>query len=476
MVLSNVKYDRIRPFMVASIATLIAVVTATMATSGWASAQGTDPPTPTPTPEPTAVATVEPTEEPPGEPKPDAPAGQLVRRGLSGKVLPIEGSEFDGSEFLIETRHGLVKVIVTGETTINQPPNGPVGMDSLQIGDRVGILLAKPENDNATPSAEADVFRTATALKIVIVPSKATREHRRAIVLEKIKNAIKDRVKFIDRNGDEVEIETDVEIEGEEGEEVLLVTRRGKDGDDHVSSSARAEKIEERLRELARKRADLEGKLEEVREKFNARRAELLDTAKEKIARLEIGDDIKARIDEARAKAQARVDEARLIVQIRVDEARANAQARIDEARANTAGRVDEARDKNQERADEARDKFQGRVDEALANAERLTPEQREKALARIAEAREDADERIKNARAAADERIKKAREDAQKRIAEARDAADKRIKEARENADDRIENARDEAAKRLEEARKKAAERRANNSDASLVGASNAR
>jgi vacuolar-type H+-ATPase subunit H len=465
MVLSNVKYDRIRPFMVASIATLIAVVTATMATSGWASAQGTDPPTPTPTPEPTAVATVEPTEEPPGEPKPDAPAGQLVRRGLSGKVLPIEGSEFDGSEFLIETRHGLVKVIVTGETTINQPPNGPVGMDSLQIGDRVGILLAKPENDNATPSAEADVFRTATALKIVIVPSKATREHRRAIVLEKIKNAIKDRVKFIDRNGDEVEIETDVEIEGEEGEEVLLVTRRGKDGDDHVSSSARAEKIEERLRELASKRADLEGKLEEVREKFNARRAELLDTAKEKIAKLEIGDDIKARIDEARAKAQARVDEARLIVQIRVDEARANAQARVDEARANTA-----------ERVDEARDKFQGRVDEALANAERLTPEQREKALARIAEAREDAEERIKKARADADERIRKAREDAQKRIAEARDAADKRIKEARENADDRIENARDEAAKRLEEARKKAAERRANNSDASLVGASNAR
>lgn len=460
MVLSNVKYDRIRPFMVASIATLIAVVTATMATSGWASAQGTDPTAPTPTPEPTVVSTAEPTVEPTEEPKPDAPAGQLVRRGLSGKVLRI-----GGSEFLVETRHGQVKVIVTDETTIKQPPNGEVRFDALEIGDRVGILLAKPENDNATPSTEADVFRTATALKIVIVPSKATREHRRAIVLEKIKNAIKDRVKFIDRNGDEVEIETDVEIEGEEGEEVLLVTRRGKDGDDHVSSSTRADQIEERLRELAKKRADLEGKLEEVREKFNTRRAALLDVAKEKIAKLEIGDDVKARIDEARAKAQARVDEARLIVQIRVDEARAN-----------TAERVDEARDQNQEHADEARDKFQGRVDDALANAERLTPEQREKALARIAEARKDADERIKNARADADERIKKAREDAQKRIAEARDAADQRIKEARESADDRIENARDEAAKRLEEARKKAAERRNGNSDASLVGASNAR
>lgn len=442
MVLSNVKYDRIRPFMVASIATIIALVAATMASSGWASAQGTGGTDPTP----------EPTVETP----PDVSPGQLVRRGLSGKVLRV-----GGSSFLVETRHGKVLVMVNDQTTIKQPPNGEVRLSAVEIGDKVGVLLAKPENDTAT-STEADIYRTATALKVVIVPSRATREHRRAIVLEKIKDAIKDRVKFLDRDGNEVEIETEIEIEGEEGEEVFLITRKGKHGqDERISSSARAEEIEERLRKLAKLRKDLEAKLEEVREKVNTSRGKLLDAAKAKFADRDFSDEIKARIDEARLKAQSRVDEARIVAQVRVDEARIKAQERVDGARADAAGRVDEARTSAQDRADAARANVRDRVENAVGNSDRLTDEQRKKLQERLDAASSDADERIKKAREDSQKRIQKAREDAETRIKKAREDSDVRISDAREDAEKRIEKAREQAQKRLEEARKAAQERR---------------
>ncbi|MDA0232110.1 MAG: hypothetical protein O3B04_07000 [Chloroflexi bacterium] len=422
MVLNNVSFDRVRPFIVASIATIIALVAATMATSGWASAQGIDGTGPGGTgPTPTPVPTVVPT--------PDVPPGQMVRRGLSGEVVSVSDSGF-----VVETRHGNVLVLVNDATVIKQPPDGEVDLSAVQVGGKVGVLLAKPAEDDATPSDGTTVFRTATALKVVIVPTKATREHKRAVVLEKIKDALKNRVKFLNRDGDEVEIETEVEIEGEEGEEVILITRKGKHGEDErVSSSARAEEIEERLRKLAGQREELEAKLEEVREQYNASRAELLEKARDRVANLEIGDEIKARIDEASARAHARVDEARTIAQARIDEARVKAQERIDEARG----------------------KALDRLEDAVANSDRLTDEQREKAQQRLDQAGTDADARVK-----------KAREDAEKRIKQAREDAEKRISNSREQADDRIKDAREQAQKRLEEARKQAEERRNRQSD----------
>ena len=335
MVLKETGITTWRPFMVAAFATLIAIVATFSASANWASSQ----------------ASADGTGPAPGGtgPSPELPDGQLIRRGLSGIVVAV-----GDSSFVVGTRHGNVEVFVNGDTVIKQPPHGEATINDIEDGMKVGALLVKPDEDNAEPSGLGDhpVFRAATALRVMIVPSKAQRQHNRAILLEKIKDKAKNHIKFLNEDGDEEEAETEIEIEGEEGDEVLLITVRGHNGKaPQIAGSVAAGKIEERLERLAEKKTELEAKLQEVRERHNELMAERLSRVNDREEK------IQARIDEARAKAEARAEEARLIAEARLQNARQDAEERIQQARQKAEDRIEAARQKAEERIQKAKDR-----------------------------------------------------------------------------------------------------------------------
>ena len=329
MVLEALKTNRARPFAIGLIATLFALAAAMTMGGGWASAQTGD--------DGTAPGNTTPTVEP----EDTEPEGQLVRRGLFGKAVRV-----GGDSFLVETRQGNVLVLVNDETVIRKPPEGIVRFDALEVGDKVAVLLTKPTDEEAEDAPASDVFRTGTALKILIVPDRATRRHTRAVVLEKVR----DRMRILNSDGEEVEVDADVEVDGEAGDEVLLITQDSPNSARvRVRAAARAEIIENRLERLAEVRSDVRDRIEQARDRVDEVRAQVRERFDAKLEDVEIEEEVRIRIE-------AKTDEIRTRVDARIKAER----DKVDDMRDRVDERLEEAEDKAEEireRADQARDR-----------------------------------------------------------------------------------------------------------------------
>lgn len=325
MVLNKIKTNGARPFAMAIAAMLIALAaTATIGGGKWASAQdGTEGTAPD------ASVTAEANAE---------IRGQLVRRGLFG-----EAKRVGDDSFLVETRHGDILVLVNSETVIHMPPKGIVQLEKLEVGAKVGVLLTKPTEEEEEQAPASDVFRTGTALKVLIVPDRATRQHIRAVIVEKAHG----RVRFIDRDGDEREIETDVEVEGEAGEELVLITQdTDVETKLRIRAAARAEIVSERLDRLAEARVELRERLEQVKARVEEDRVEVRDRVRATLDRIEVDADVRLRIEEQSDAISARI------------KARLEAAAERD--------KVDDMRDRSEEDKDEDRsEEEKGRPEDA---------------------------------------------------------------------------------------------------------------
>jgi hypothetical protein len=241
------------------------------------------------------------------------------------------------TSFVVATRFGNVHVLVNERTEIYMPPQGQVRFDALEIGDNVGVLLVKAENEDtsaADPSeAGSDpVMRTATALKVLIVPDRATRRHIRAMVLEKAR----DRIKVIDENGEEREIESDVEVAGEAGDELLLVTQDGENGRGaRLRTFVLPHILEVRLDRIEERRDDLKDRLDEVRERNAKVREEIVDRVKERLADVDVAPEVRERVraaaDELKDRLQDRAEEARNALEERREKREAAREANADE-------------------------------------------------------------------------------------------------------------------------------------------------
>ena len=275
-----------RPFIIAAMATLFALLAVLTIGGAWASANvhggtGTG-----------DTGGTGPTAEPEGDhgDKPDTPPGQLVRRGLAGTVGAL-----GASSFTVSTKWGLVVVLVDDDTTFRKPPEGVVGFDALNDGDRVGVLLSKTPSEGDGGSGGTgpmpEVIRTALALKVMIVPGKATRSFARGLLLGKGKGHLK----FVGEDGEEVEIETDVDVDGEEGDEIILITRsQGHGKGPKVVNSAAGDFVEQRLARLAQKRADIRQKLEQLKQRVIEKRTALLERMEQRTS-----GDVRIRVREA---------------------------------------------------------------------------------------------------------------------------------------------------------------------------------
>ena len=199
------------------------------------------------------------------------------------------------SSFTVSTKWGLVVVLVDDDTTFRKPPEGLVGFEALDVGDRVGVLLSKEPVENGTggngTGPAPEVIRTALALKVMIVPSKATRSINYGLLLGKAKG----HVKFVGEDGEEVDVETDGDVDGEEGDEIILITRsQGHGKGPKVVNSAAGDFVEQRLERLAQKREDIRQKLEQVKQRVVEKKAALLERIEQRAS-----GDVRIRVREA---------------------------------------------------------------------------------------------------------------------------------------------------------------------------------
>jgi hypothetical protein len=275
------------------------------------------------------------------------PQGQLTRRGLTGTVVGV-----GGSNFILETKFGNVTIDVDGGTVIKSGGE-IVDFDVLSVGDRVGVLLDRPPDapgktakdgggdgpdltppesgddsgtdpdfapldtsddtgtdpdatptptvtvDLTTPSTTGDTstdpdltppstsddsgteteptptptpapsFRQGvTALKITIVPARASRSHKRGVVTSKGK------IKFLDMNGEEQELEGD--DDADEGDDVVFITRGKKGGGSTVTGSTDPGNVDDRLTRFAESHPKLAAKITKKKADARAKRDERL--------------------------------------------------------------------------------------------------------------------------------------------------------------------------------------------------------
>ena len=222
----------------------------------------------------------------------DIPPGQLTRRGVSGIVVGV-----GGSSIVVETKFGNVTIDVDSGTIIKSKGD-TIALEDINVGDRSGVLLNKapdaPKDDDGDPedldlSAPSDVDETSTdpdlsvpsnladtatdteplapsfrqdvtALRITIVPSKATRQHECVVVAETGDGT----TTVLDEEGNETELEGD---EGTAGEDVCLLTQTGRGGGKKITGSASSSTVDDRLTRLAEKKAEQEIRREERLEK-----------------------------------------------------------------------------------------------------------------------------------------------------------------------------------------------------------------
>ncbi|MBI2871788.1 MAG: hypothetical protein HYY00_01190 [Chloroflexi bacterium] len=226
-------------------------------------------------------------QEGPGKGGPDStPPGQLARRGIVGPVVSV-----GASSIIVATNSGNVEVLITDATVISKPPDKEASIGAITVGSRVAVLADRSVEPEATPTPAptstptvtptptptstpvvtpaptstpsvtptstpittptptvAPPFRAVTALRITVVPEKATRSHARAVVESKGSG----KLRAVGRDGRSVELSATSSLDVAEGDDaVLLVRSRGKEGGEEVRASVNSSKVNDRLQRLA---------------------------------------------------------------------------------------------------------------------------------------------------------------------------------------------------------------------------------
>ena len=216
------------------------------------------------------------------------PPGQLVRRGITGKVVSVISDT--PARITIETQFGKVVMEV------------PAGFDisTIKVGSRIAALLEKePAPVIATPTtAQTDTpFRVGKAQKIKVIPSEASLTHQRAVVV----GQQGDTLDVVDEDGKadtlkvkgkgHVQVTTDKDGKPhQEAEEehisqgtdaILLVQCDGKDGKPQVHGVENAQRVSDRLEDIKSKAQEHSeaqaAKIAEIQKENAERQQERLD-------------------------------------------------------------------------------------------------------------------------------------------------------------------------------------------------------
>ena len=198
-----------------------------------------------------------------------AQSSAAIGRGFTGVVRSV--SIIDG-RLAIESKGTLFQLVVSGSTVIDVPPDQDVGLAGLPIA--LGFRIAGSVDKAITDANGIAFSEIRIARKIIVIPEKATRSHKRTIAAGKQG----DDLTALDADG----VKTELPGRGagiEKGDAIIiLVQRAGRSGiGERVRGLFRAKTVDDRLDRLSKAEAD-----DPLKVSLLARLREQRDDAQEK--------------------------------------------------------------------------------------------------------------------------------------------------------------------------------------------------
>jgi hypothetical protein len=146
----------------------------------------------------------------------NAEGDQAIGRGFTGSIADVQGNSI-----IVQTQGPSVQVFIDENTKIEAPPNGDLGIEFLREkrSARVAVLADR----EVTAPDGAPNGQVITGKKIMVIPTKAARSHRRAVTTENGGG----RMWALDTDGRESEVGGGPRNDVETGESVVLLVRAG---------------------------------------------------------------------------------------------------------------------------------------------------------------------------------------------------------------------------------------------------------
>ena len=177
-----------------------------------------------------------------------AQSDAAIGRGFTGVVKSVSVSN---GLLAVESKGSLFQLAINDGTVINVPPDKDVGLEGLpfELGFRIaGLVDADITDANGIPFPDVR-----TALKIIVIPGKATRSHKRVIAADKQG----DDLTTLDEDGKM----TDLKGHGagiEKGESIIVLVQKPGRGStqETVRGLIKAKTVTDRLDRFSRAQTD----------------------------------------------------------------------------------------------------------------------------------------------------------------------------------------------------------------------------
>ena len=235
-----------------------------------------------------------------------------------GAIVAAVADGAVGRVVTVLTEAGPISLIIDENTRINSPSGRGRVLERIDEGLPVRIAVVGVEplvGDDGQPTGDIVVARNLT-----IIPAKATREHRRVVVAEK---GTATKALAVGEGGYSVELnvddadnlgpngtipETDLP---EQGDNAILLIRRGEDDGERVTAVVKAQRIIDRLSDLAGNTklqgddpfhaARIEAALERHQDDVQVRLQKVLDRAEDRFKEV-----VTRAVDQAKIKVEQR--------------------------------------------------------------------------------------------------------------------------------------------------------------------------
>ena len=171
-----------------------------------------------------------------------------IGRGFTGEVRSVSAAN---GLLAVESKGVLFQLAISSNTVINVPPDENVGIDGLPA--QLGFKIAGLADDVITDPNGVPHQEVRTALKIMVIPGKATRSHKRTIASDKDGEDLT----AVDEEGKE----TDLAGRGagiEKGEAMIMLVQKssGANAVEKVRGLFKAKTVTDRLDRFSKSETD----------------------------------------------------------------------------------------------------------------------------------------------------------------------------------------------------------------------------
>lgn len=177
-----------------------------------------------------------------------AQSNAAIGKGFTGLVKSVSASN---GRLAVESKGSLFQLAINDATVINVPPDKDVGLEGLPV--ELGFRIAGLVDGDITDANGIAFSDIRTALKIIVIPGKATRSHKRTIAADKEGDdltALDDEGKKTDLKGRGAGIER--------GEAIIILVQKPGRGqtEEKVRGLFKAKTVTDRLERFSKTQTD----------------------------------------------------------------------------------------------------------------------------------------------------------------------------------------------------------------------------